>query len=349
MAPANQQAQLNVLDAKCKPTQRKYRSFSTLKSPISIISTITIIVTSTILLSMKTTHAAENATASLVRRQTSFSRRLRAYHRDNIVWILLFPHSAGTYTERLVDAIAQDTVWKVDNYAAVHKIDNEMFINENIVPDGGYVVAKTNCGGVCTSECPPLDYILTPDLFLVQCVRNAKVNGRSVARMTLNSMAQMRVIHLFRSPFSNVVARYLYEMKKHVKNGADPRFRISIHSREGFKDWCRNMDSRQKESKYWSYEDKPHMVKGIPCFTEFFKWAQWHNNAFDGYDGMKAKVHVVHHTDYRDRLDEVVQGLLQFLNWVDRVLNHVPPFTRRTLRGFYTMEEKVKIVGFIKN
>merc|ERR1712232_921507 len=51
----------------------------------------------------------------------------------------------------------------------------------------------------------------------------------------------------------------------------------------------------------------------VPCHGEFYRYVQWHNNAYIVAQNMQVPVHVVHYRDFYDDYDKALDGILSFL------------------------------------
>mmetsp|Transcript_14985 Transcript_14985/g.18810 ORF Transcript_14985/g.18810 Transcript_14985/m.18810 type:complete len:653 (+) Transcript_14985:77-2035(+) len=315
-------------------SRRKHVHSSHVKSCPLILCALYSIVTSAIL-SVTSTHAIEDSTSSL-RRQS----HRRATIPGEVVWILSYVHSAGDFTERLINAITQDN--------PAERNDHESFILDPERPDteDDFVVTRSHCGGVCLSECTPNQYVLAPDGFLDQCVEHASFRGELDLRLDVDDLRRGRVVHMVRDPFSTAAAGYIYEWNVHRKANNEEWLLHHSKDSEGFIKWCTEMDMRNKESEGVTFDVKTNtLLEGVPCHTEIFKWVQWHNNAFIIEEQLSLKVLVVHQEDYSSN-SGVVDNILQFLG--RNQVGEAPVFGTENVIGFYSTEEQEKIVKFIK-
>jgi len=281
-----------------------------------------------------------------------------------------FPNSGTTYTERLIESVTQYTV--ATNYGHEH-VDadgqpehiltsipvfeggkNGPFrLSSKELPEGGYILTKTHCGGYCFSDCPPNWYILSTEQYLEECIRGARFEereGGTTERFWVQydpSFAK-RAVHLFRDPFDNIVSRFHHEYKTHNNQKDNAWLDKYPNAPYGFRAWCRDSDERFKEREPVFFDEA--MVKafeGVPCHGEFFRWVQWHNNAFELIRRLNIDDHVVHYMDYDTDFDKTVRGILKFvdLDWV----GDAPPFKMLAYDDrYYSQEERERIIEFMK-
>ena len=187
-------------------------------------------------------------------------RRLQGYETE-IAWLLAFPNSGTTYTQRLVQVTSGRSV--ASNYG--HEMINEegnvekrldsipvfdgswsgpfRTANHLSLPESGYTLTKTHCGGYCFSDCPPTWYRLSPLKFLQECRLGMRHDAVSdyVSRETwvqYDYLLVKRVVHLLRSPFENIVSRFFHEIKIHTSRKDNNFLKKYPKSPVGFKAWC---------------------------------------------------------------------------------------------------------------
>ena len=54
-------------------------------------------------------------------------------------------------------------------------------------------------------------------------------------------------------------------------------------------------------------------MKGVPCYSKFFQFVQWHNNAFATVANMQIPELVLRYEDYHDSFRDTVLRLFDFL------------------------------------
>merc|ERR1712008_27535 len=90
----------------------------------------------------------------------------------------------------------------------------------------------------------------------------------------------------------------------------------------------------------------------ILCHSEFFKYTQWHNNAFSISSGLNIHTHIVHYEDYNidtynNRSNHVaLDNLLDFLELKKKAFP--PKFKMKSYEEYFEMEDRIKIANFIR-
>lgn len=73
------------------------------------------------------------------------------------------------------------------------------------------------------------------------------------------------------------------------------------------------MDNNQKlRHSRWVDRDLLAAFAGVPCHAEFYRYVEWHNNAFivtpDNIPSM-----IFYYEDYSTRFDDLTEDLLEFI------------------------------------
>ena len=157
-----------------------------------------------------------------------------------------------------------------------------------------------------------------------------------------------RAIHLVRHPFNNIVARFHLEFNNHKSVGD---FTTQFPSnRSGFRAWCQDLDQRyhRKESKtdLISFEIKSYF-DGVPCHSEFFRYAQWHNLALQVTETLNIPTHFLYYEDYQEDFESTLDGILQFLE-LERVGKASPFISGKAYDEYYTKEEQLLAMDLVK-
>jgi len=232
------------------------------------------------------------------------------------------------------------------------KPDGPFRLSDQPLPKGGYILSKSHCGGYCFSDCPPNWFKLTPQKFLNECTTGArfdqKEDGTSERTWThYDPSIVKKVVHLFRDPFDNIISRFNHECKLNMRKPGTVKW-INDYNNDvvGFNNWCKDSDERHKESA-WFDATVLEAFKGVPCHGEFFRYAQWHNNAFITAHFLGIPTHVVHYRDFHDDAKFTLHGILQFLEQPKKN-SRVPPFSLKTYKSFYSPDDKMRISSLIK-
>ena len=244
-----------------------------------------------------------------------------------------------------------------------------------------FVLSLSYCHGYCAYPCTPDQYVQTLTSFEEGCrtvygpeksINKQEVEKESASKAnanankkasTHNSQVQAasntggkflipkskvaKLVHLIREPLSNVVSRF-HGTEQYTDN------------KDGFQEWCKTMDSDaalatlEYNSLLISTEVK-EMMKDVPCHSEFYKYAAWHNHVVElgwneNYDSL-----VVYFEDYNtpDGEREQAARLANFtnVNLVDAA--SVPTIlTRLKVRmydqTYYTEDERESIEKFVR-
>ena len=213
-----------------------------------------------------------------------------------------------------------------------------------------------SCGGFC-SNCLPLNYIETPRSFQISCLsgRRAVEATNSTGRVRIQQIQVQydpflvkKAVHVIRSPFDNIVARFHLEQKRHSRVGDTTWLTAHPNDKVGFQKWCADVDaSNELMEARWTDPELSKALKGVPCHAEFFRYIQWHNLAFTTTRDMGIPTFVLHYEDYRDRFESTLEGLLSFLE-----LPHVkkgPPFDiGKEYAEFYTDTQRDAVATLVK-
>ena len=157
-----------------------------------------------------------------------------------------------------------------------------------------------------------------------------------------------KVVHIFRNPMDNVVARFHLDRKIQAKNN-EQWLLYYPNNKEGFKRWCADMNEQASHSllsNHWIDSSLTQVMTGVPCLAEFYRYVQWHNLAFTATSDLQVRSFVFHYEDYSNRFEEVTEELLDFLE-LDR-LGEAPEFIdHKEYVDYYSDEEKHSIAMFI--
>lgn len=174
-----------------------------------------------------------------------------------------------------------------------------------------FVMTKTHCGGRCET-CGPSKYAETSYSFRRACQR-----GQRRIQLENGEMKHIQVhypidrltkaIHLIRDPFDNVVSRFHMEIRG---TGVDS-------TRERFREFCHGLNKRLEEEETHSllFDEKwVNLTQDIPCRSDFFRWIEWHNQAFSMTQDLNLETMVVKYESYAKQFNQTCNSLLEFLN-----------------------------------
>ena len=224
-----------------------------------------------------------------------------------------------------------------------------------------YILTKTHCGGFC-DDCAPRDFVLSLDDFGRECGRTAFTppDSEKVRMHYYSPSLSKKAVHLIRNPFDNLFARIHMAVDKRTRRTelgwTSEQLEKFDTSRDGYLRWCQHVDTAHAEN----YRNTPLIganVKeafvGLPCFSEWFRFTQWHNHAFALTQQLALPTHVVHYEDYQNDHQATTRRLLDFLqafparntsSGVDVRFRAPLHFdgVNKTYQDFYTRDEMVR-------
>ena len=210
-----------------------------------------------------------------------------------VAWLMSFPNSGTSYTIHLVRQASNATT--ATNYALEGDIKDAVSIpaipgrtngpfleliptiETNLPPK--YILTKTHCGGFC-SNCLPTNYIETPRSFQISClsgrsaVRSSNSTGLVIEQVHYSSDLVKKAVHLIRDPFSNIVARFHLERKRHTRWNNTEWLEEHPNDRYGFQKWCTDVDASDElvEARWVDSDLSAALKAGVPCHAEFFRY-----------------------------------------------------------------------------
>jgi hypothetical protein len=280
-----------------------------------------------------------------------------------IAWLMSYPNSGTSYTLFLTSTITGTTTAsnyvqrgnhrnvKKKNLAEYEGVFSDypvphwslQDVNVNIQnPTAGYVLTKTHCGGYCFGCFAGSDSakLKNSEDFFKSCRKGHYVSQNMTSGQLdiLDSYTPKekikRAVHLIRDPFDNVVARFHLHRKKFSKILMDKY----PNTPEGFRDYCNNdlgKKYRAKEASFSPFKEIYDTIKNVPCHSDFFRYIQWHNLAFEATAKQNLSTMIIHYERYTDNFNKTKDDLLQFLE--QHEVNEPPTFiTGKTYRKYYT-------------
>lgn len=122
----------------------------------------------------------------------------------------------------------------------------------------------------------------------------------------------------------------------------------------GMKQWCQHIDESFMEHEnrndlsfdYSKYSD-------VPCHTEWFRYIQWHNNAYQLHtERLKVPIHYMYYENYTSNFNETNRQLYEFLDYTAQIdmMNHQYPWiagksyidyydVNHTMRAYHMIQE----------
>jgi len=279
--------------------------------------------------------------------------------RPEIAWLLSFPNSGTTYTVENVE--------RITNTSTAVNYPGEVDVRVRARPDiekGPFVhnvslgvptttwLTKSHCTGYC-DDCDWKTSFSTLETFEARCGADRPQGGVDVR---YSSSEVSKVVHLFRDPFDNIVARMHHGLMRRKKflGWSDDRLAPFNDTRQGLLSWCAYVDEN-----FWGDhaqrtvpDQVSHtvlaLVKDVPCHSDFYRYGQWHSNAINLSQKLKVPTHLLYYEDYASRYNETVSDLFGFLGLP--MVNEPAPFILgKTYGDFFTMSDRLAVQRFIQN
>jgi hypothetical protein len=263
----------------------------------------------------------KNATLNVTRRS------FLAEGRPKVAWLMSFPNSGTTYTLKFIQNTTRTTT--ATNYGAHEQSGYNSISLYRDVPEGPFfrhpdhpvpetfILTKTHCGGTCLG-CRPGAYILNEKQFEKSCsFGNRKVNG-TLSAVTYPENVVKAAVHLIRNPFDNIVARLHFEQKKWRKSGKEQHKESLLNftdDKQGFQRWCNHIDSVDlnfRGPELYTTAMLQQLAR-VPCYSEFGRFIQWHNNAIAVARRLQLPTHTLFYENYTTNLNATGDQLLSFL------------------------------------
>mmetsp|Transcript_24882 Transcript_24882/g.36493 ORF Transcript_24882/g.36493 Transcript_24882/m.36493 type:complete len:387 (-) Transcript_24882:476-1636(-) len=279
-----------------------------------------------------------------------------------VAWLMSFPNSGTSYTIQMTQRLSNRTA--ASNYGEECTLDeskNTIPVHANSpngpfllnspkrkVPDT-YILTKTHCIGYGTSQ-PPEKYIETKRSFLKGCTRSGRITGDKKQEVYYDERIVQRAIHLIRDPFNNIVSRFHLQQHRHTKKNDQDWLKNYPSTVEGLKNWCNFMDERyKKEERDSRFLDKDLLdaFKGVPCHSEFFQYAQWHQHTVAITRDLKIPTLVMHYEEYEKDINATVKKAFDFLELEPE--GYLSPFiTGKNYDEYFNKNQRAKTMKMIK-
>lgn len=121
-----------------------------------------------------------------------------------------------------------------------------------------------------------------------------------------------KAVHIIRDPTDNVVSRFHLFLKMVSKGMITTKENFS-NDKKGFRRWCEQQDSIFEEEERVVLEDVLPFLSNIPCHADFYRYIQWHNNAFDVIEKMSIPYMILHYEDFALLFNSTKDQILKFL------------------------------------
>ena len=241
------------------------------------------------------------------------------------------------------------------------------------LPSNSNILTLSHCSGYCMTPCSPMEYVHTISSFEESC-RQIIINNNNqqqhqqqqgqqiVSYMYIPQDKIKGVIHLIRDPLSNIVSRF-HEyvlmnqnwLQQQQQQGGENS--SSSSSQQNFKSWCHEIDTSnttllelEQSSHLFSTEMK-HLMKTIPCHSEFVKYILWHNNVVEmSWSSGLNSIQVYFEDFANDNVKHLtVEEMTKFLGY-ELKSSDLPVFLgeRKYREGYYTEDEVKALMVFIR-
>lgn len=238
----------------------------------------------------------------------------------DVAWIMSFGGSGTSYTILNTESLtgqstASNYARDYDTLVPVHPdYPQGPYIRSLDKPlPSDYILTKTHCGGYCM-DCPPAAYYIpSTDDFLTACLSGqARDMFHEMTTTTYTRTIPKRAVHLVRSPFDNVVGRFHLSIKRFKQRGVD----VSRYTNDakGLQAWCQYLDTTYREVTLAKVPELRSFVDTTPCYAEWFRYIQWHNQATAVTELLQLPVHYLWYDNYTHAFDATVDGLFDFLH-----------------------------------
>jgi len=206
----------------------------------------------------------------------------------------------------------------------------------------GLDVDYSYCTGRCVC-CGPDQYVVNETFFLEECTRgsglfpegvrlnntqttnndflNKDIVEEGFQAVHYNPSIVKKAIHLIRSPFDNIVSRFHMERKHWIGLNRKDEMNKYSNNATGFQLWCRDIDQQYGPTSLATAKENGipgdiyKLMEPLPCYGEFFKYVQWHNNAHAVIkQQLKRRVMIVHYENYERKWNETATRILDYLH-----------------------------------
>ena len=132
----------------------------------------------------------------------------------------------------------------------------------------------------CSSCMEPEQMIETTRSFTRSCTKGRRgiVSNKNITTISVRYSPELvkKVVHIFRNPLDNIVARFHLDRKIRARKKSDWLDRYP-NDKEGFNMWCDllNTNSSGTFSSRWFDSSLKEAMKNVPCLTEFYRYVQW--------------------------------------------------------------------------
>jgi len=242
-------------------------------------------------------------------------------HSPELVWIMAYPNSGTTYTLALMEQVTNSSM--ATNYMGdVLQPVPDVPIYED-QPQGPFwrgladkplpetsVLVKTHCAGY--KERPKDVYDMSLSIYIHRCGRTTILKPKENDDGWYDPREVHKAIHVVRSPFDNLIARFNNYHFKQDRRGKHPYEK----NREGFRAFCRQRDTHfdKKYRKSTMSRFVKELAERTICHDNVIAYVLWHNRAFEAIEEMELNTLQIRYEDYEDNFEETLSNLLNFLD-----------------------------------
>lgn len=150
----------------------------------------------------------------------------------------------------------------------------------------------------------------------------------------------------------------MHEWKKANKEMQLPPY--MEETREGFRLFCKEQHERYKgkQSKtelwrdIWKHPETKYLKNqedgGVPCYSDFYRWVQWHNHAVTTTEYLGIPSYALHYEDFSTRFDETVSEIMEHMGKAR--IAPAPRFkTGKSYKEYFTEDELKKVKKAMKH
>lgn len=210
-----------------------------------------------------------------------------------------------------------------------------------------YILTKTHCGAYGETSTPTLSV----DSFMRDCARYT-IRGGHDDEGFYDTALVGKAVHLIRNPFDNLVARkhsgIASRLSRHWKEELlAPMINDTVDAVEF---WCYFHDYLSMNGTGGMIRASnlsKHLYEGLPCYTEWYRIAQWHNRALEVINRLQLPVLTLYYENYTSNYNGTVQKLLDFLN-LEYIHAPKPFISGKTYEESFDNSTKQRAAAFVQ-
>lgn len=210
------------------------------------------------------------------------------------------------------------------------------------------VLSKTHCTAYC-ADCGPEEYVVNLDAFTLGCqTSTAPGPDGTKVRVAYEPSVPSSIIHIFRSPFDNLVARF--HLGTRLRPEGDQLHGMNS-TKEDFHKWCKTMEQPYRsavQNSNWMSAAAKKYVDAVPCFGDLYRYIQWHNYGLEMIHRLDVPVQYLYYESYTSEFNATFQSVLDFLE-IDPVASPVDFLPGKTYESFYEPEEAQAVAHMVED